>query len=88
VVSAADPLRSLISVFYTGFATFPSKYLLIYPHEAEWTPFQAHCYTENLVAPGNEPETSGLAASYHETTEAVDITMTQNENFKTVLILL
>jgi hypothetical protein len=24
---------------------------LMYPHEAEWTPFQTHCYAENLVAP-------------------------------------
>jgi hypothetical protein len=40
---------------------------------AEWTPFQTHCYSENLVAPGIEPSTSGLAArnSEHETTEAV-----------------
>jgi hypothetical protein len=33
-------------------------YLLIYPYEAEWTPFQTH-YSENLVAPGIEPGTSG-----------------------------
>jgi hypothetical protein len=41
---------------------FSFKSLLIYPHEAEWTPFQTHCYAENLVAPGIEPRTSGLAA--------------------------
>ena len=29
-----------------------------WPHEAEWTPFQTHYYSENLVAPGIEPETS------------------------------
>jgi hypothetical protein len=23
---------------------FSFKYLLIYPHEAEWTPLQIHCY--------------------------------------------
>jgi hypothetical protein len=40
---------------------FSSKQLLIYPHEAEWTPYQTHCYTENLVAPGIEPRTSGSA---------------------------
>jgi hypothetical protein len=28
----------------------------------EWTPFQIHCYSENLGAPGIEPATSGLAA--------------------------
>jgi hypothetical protein len=29
---------------------------------AEWTPFQTHYYSENLVAPEIEPGTSGLAA--------------------------
>jgi hypothetical protein len=45
---------------------------LIYPHEAEWTPFETHYYSENLVAPGVEPETFGSAArnSDHLTTEA------------------
>jgi hypothetical protein len=28
----------------------------------EWTPFQTHCYSENLVAPGIVPGTSGLVA--------------------------
>jgi hypothetical protein len=41
---------------------FSFKYLLIYPHEAECTPFQTNCYSENLVAPGIEPRTSGCAA--------------------------
>jgi hypothetical protein len=52
---------------------FYFKQLLIYPQEAEWTPFQTHCYSENLVAPGMEPGISGSAArkSYHYTTEAV-----------------
>jgi hypothetical protein len=42
-------------------------------HEAEWTPFQTHCYSENLVAPGIEPGTSLSAArnSDHDTKEAV-----------------
>jgi hypothetical protein len=39
----------------TGAATFSFKYLLSYPHEAEWTPFQTHYFSENLVAPGIEP---------------------------------
>jgi hypothetical protein len=38
------------------------KYVLIYAHEAEWTPFQTHCYAENLVAPEIEPGTSEFAA--------------------------
>jgi hypothetical protein len=39
---------------------FSLECLLIYPDEAEWTPFQTHCYAENLVAPGIEPRTSEL----------------------------
>jgi hypothetical protein len=52
---------------------FSFKWLLIYAHEANWTPFQTHCYIENLLAPGIEPGTSVPAArnSDHETTEAV-----------------
>jgi hypothetical protein len=48
------------------------KYLLSYPHEAEWIPFQTHYFSENLVAPGIETETSGSVArnSDHEITEA------------------
>jgi hypothetical protein len=38
------------------------KQLLNYPHEAEWTPFQIHYFTENLVAQGIEPGTSGSVA--------------------------
>jgi hypothetical protein len=63
----------LISVFYTGTANFlssSSSFILI---RAEWTPFQTHCYSENLVAPGIELGTSGLAArnSDHKTPEEV-----------------
>ena len=41
--------------------------------QAEWTPFQTHYYSENLVAPGIEPGTSVSVArnSDHYTTEAV-----------------
>ena len=41
-----------------GAATFYSSSSSIWPHEAEWTPFQTHYYSENLVAPGIEPGTS------------------------------
>jgi hypothetical protein len=34
---------------------FSFKWLLIYPHEAEWTAFQTHCYSENVVALEIEP---------------------------------
>jgi hypothetical protein len=73
VVSAADPPRLLISVFWTGAATFLSSSSSIILTRAEWTSFQTHCYSENLVAPGIGPGTSGLAAtnSDHYTTEVV-----------------
>jgi hypothetical protein len=64
VVSATDHLRSVMSVFYAG-ALF-LRYLLIYPHEAEWSPFQTQCYSENLVAPGMEPGTSVRAARNYD----------------------
>jgi hypothetical protein len=41
---------------------FPFKYLLYYPYEAEWTPFQIHYFSENLVASGIEAGTSGSVA--------------------------
>jgi hypothetical protein len=62
VVSAADPLRSLISIFYTGADTFLSSSSSFILTRAEWAPFQTHSYSENLVAPVTEPGTSGLAA--------------------------
>jgi hypothetical protein len=45
----------------------------MYAHEAEWTQFQTHCYSEILVAPGIELATSATVArnSHHQTTEAV-----------------
>jgi hypothetical protein len=35
---------------------FSSKYLLNCTHEAEKTPFQTHSFSENLVAPGIDPD--------------------------------
>jgi hypothetical protein len=54
------------SIFYTGADTFPFKYLLNYPHEAEWAPFQTHYFSENLVVPGIEPGTSGYVARNYD----------------------
>jgi hypothetical protein len=51
VVSTADPYgRDL------GFLD-RSRYIFfqVAPNEAEWTPFQTHYFSENLVAPGTEP---------------------------------
>jgi hypothetical protein len=39
---------------------FLDRSLLIYPHEAEWTKFQAYYYLENLVEPEIEPGTFGF----------------------------
>jgi hypothetical protein len=33
-----------------------------YTHEAEWTPFQNHYFSENLAVPGIELGTSGSVA--------------------------
>jgi hypothetical protein len=66
VVSAADPLRSLISVFYTVAATFLSSSSSFILTRAERTPFQIHGYSENLAAPGIEPGTSVSGARKSE----------------------
>jgi hypothetical protein len=39
VVSTAVPNDRLSQGFY----------FFVYPHEAEWTPFQTHFFTENLI---------------------------------------
>jgi hypothetical protein len=62
VVSAADPPRLLVSVLYTGEATFISSSSSFILTRAEWTPFQTHCYSEYLAASGIKPGTSGSAA--------------------------
>jgi hypothetical protein len=41
---------------------FLPKQLLNCTHEAEWTPFQTHYFSENLVVPGIEPRGSGSVA--------------------------
>jgi hypothetical protein len=49
------------------------RYLLDNLHEPEQTLFQAHCFTENLIAPRIKPGISGFVARNcdHWTTEAV-----------------
>jgi hypothetical protein len=41
---------------------FSFNYLLSYKHEAEWTPFQNHYFTETLVELGIEPGTAETVA--------------------------
>jgi hypothetical protein len=38
---------------------FSIKQLLSCTHEAEWTPFQTHYVSENVIAPGIDPGTFG-----------------------------
>jgi hypothetical protein len=54
VVSVTDPYgRVLVSLDRSRY--FSSKKLLNCTHETEWTPFQTHYFSENLVAQGIEP---------------------------------
>jgi hypothetical protein len=46
MVSVTDPYGRILP-FYTEAATFPFKQLLNCSHEAEWTPFQTHYFSEN-----------------------------------------
>jgi hypothetical protein len=58
VVSTTDPHGSIL-----GFLDRSRYYFFLScTHEAEWTPFQTHYFSENLVAPGIEPGTSGYVA--------------------------
>jgi hypothetical protein len=54
VVSVTDPYGRILE-FLDRSPDFSFKQLLICTHEAEWTPFQTHCFTKNLVASGIEP---------------------------------
>jgi hypothetical protein len=54
VVSVTDPYVSILGFLdrshYFSFQVAPHC-----THEVEWTPFQTHYFSENLVAPGIEP---------------------------------
>jgi hypothetical protein len=54
VVSVTDPYGSILG-FLDRSGYFSIKKLLSCTHEAEWTPFQTHYFSENLVVPGIEP---------------------------------
>jgi hypothetical protein len=54
MISVTDP-HGRILCFLERAATFSSKYLLDCTHEAEWTPFQTHYFSEDLIEPGIEP---------------------------------
>jgi hypothetical protein len=54
VISVTDPYRLILGFLECGryflFQIGPQLY-----SEAEWTPFQTHYFSENLVASGFEP---------------------------------
>jgi hypothetical protein len=55
VVKATDPLCYVLG-FESGVAAISSKSLLSWTHEAEWTSFQTHYFSENLLLQGTKPE--------------------------------
>jgi hypothetical protein len=59
VVIVTDPYGRILG-FLDRSRNFSIKYLLSCTHEAEWTPFQTHCFSENLVVLGIEPGTLDL----------------------------
>jgi hypothetical protein len=61
MVSAPDPHGRILGFLYWNHYYF-SKLLPNFTHEAEWTPFQTHYFSEILVTLGIEPGTSGSVA--------------------------
>jgi hypothetical protein len=55
VVSVTDPYGRILG-FLDRSRYFSIKQLLSCTHGSEWTPFQTHYFSDNLVAPGIEPE--------------------------------
>jgi hypothetical protein len=51
---------AVTSVLDTRAIILSFKQLLNFTHEAEWTSFQTHYFSENLVAPGMEPGSLNL----------------------------
>jgi hypothetical protein len=49
VVSVTNPYGHILDF------SRPEPLLFLCIQEAEWTPFQAHYFSENMVAPGIEP---------------------------------
>jgi hypothetical protein len=61
VVSTMEPYGRILGFLDQRRFFFPMQ-LLNCTHEAEWTLFQTHYFSENLVVLGIEPETSGSVA--------------------------
>jgi hypothetical protein len=72
VVSVTDAHGHILKFYKPQPLLFLSSSSSIGAHDAEWTPFQTHYFSEALVAPGIEPGTSGsVARNSNQTTEAV-----------------
>jgi hypothetical protein len=71
VVNTTDP--TAVNLAFPDRSRFSLKYLLNYSHEAKWTPFQTHYFSENLVVPGIKPGASRFVGrnSEHWTSKAV-----------------
>jgi hypothetical protein len=50
VVSVTDPYGRILGIPDRN----PYFFFQVVPHAIEWTPFQTHYFSENLVAPGLE----------------------------------
>jgi hypothetical protein len=55
VISVTDPYGIILGFLDLEPLLAFSKYLLNCTHEAEWTPFQIHYFSENLLVLGIEP---------------------------------
>jgi hypothetical protein len=54
VVSVTNPYGHILGFLYRN-SYFFSEYLLTCTHEAEWTSFQTHFLSENVIAPEIQP---------------------------------
>jgi hypothetical protein len=54
MVSTTDPYGRILG-FLNRSRYYSSKHLVNCTHEAEYTPFQTHNVSENLVVPGIKP---------------------------------
>jgi hypothetical protein len=61
VIRTTDPYGRILG-FLDRSRYFVFQAALQFYYAAEWTPFQIHYFSENLVAPGIEPGTSGPIA--------------------------
>jgi hypothetical protein len=57
VISVANPYDTILDFLdWSRSLPFLSSSSSVVLNEAEWAPFQTHYFSENLIAPGIEPE--------------------------------